>query len=106
MGALTPGVKLTTDIHLVQRLKMNEASTPPYVFMAWCLVKHRIHLTEWYFVKYRDNFTLTLPAITSRTALEPTQPPIQWILGALSLGVNRSEPEAGHSPPSSAEIKE
>jgi hypothetical protein len=27
--------------------------------------------------------------IVSRTALEPTQPPIQWIPGALSLGVKR-----------------
>jgi len=33
----------------------------------------------------------------SRTALEPTQPPIQWIPGALSLGVKRSGCEADHS---------
>jgi hypothetical protein len=37
----------------------------------------------------------------SRTALGPTQPPIQWVLGALSLGR-----EADHSLPSSAEVKE
>jgi hypothetical protein len=41
----------------------------------------------------------------SRTALGPTQPPIQWVLGALSLGVKRSGREAEHSPPSSAKIK-
>jgi hypothetical protein len=41
-----------------------------------------------------------------RTALGPTQPPIQWVLGALSLGVKRPEREADHSPPSSAEVKE
>jgi hypothetical protein len=42
----------------------------------------------------------------SRTALGPTQPPIQLASGALSLGVKRPGREADHSPPSSAEIKE
>jgi hypothetical protein len=42
----------------------------------------------------------------SRTALGPTQPPIQWMPGALSLGVKRPGREADHSPPSSVEIKE
>jgi hypothetical protein len=44
--------------------------------------------------------------IVSRTALGLTQPPIQWVLGALPLGVKRPEREADHSPPSSAEVKE
>jgi hypothetical protein len=34
----------------------------------------------------------------SRTALGPTQPPIQWVAGALSLGVKRPGREANHSP--------
>jgi hypothetical protein len=34
-----------------------------------------------------------------------TQPPIQWVPGGLSLGVKRPGREAGHSPPSSAEVK-
>jgi hypothetical protein len=42
----------------------------------------------------------------SRTALGPTQPPIQWVPGALSLGVKRPGREDNHSPPSSAEVKE
>jgi hypothetical protein len=42
----------------------------------------------------------------SRTALGPTQPPIQWVRGALSLGVKRPGREADHSPPSSVEVKE
>jgi hypothetical protein len=42
----------------------------------------------------------------SRTVLRPTQPPIQWVPGALSLGVKRPGREADHSPPSSAEVKE
>jgi hypothetical protein len=35
----------------------------------------------------------------------PTQPPIQWVLGALSTGVKRPGREADHSPPTSAEVK-
>jgi hypothetical protein len=42
----------------------------------------------------------------SRTALGPTQPPIQWVPGALSLEVKQPGREADHSPPSSAEVKE
>jgi hypothetical protein len=41
----------------------------------------------------------------SRTALGPTQPPIKWVPGALSLGLKRQGREADHSPPSSAEVK-
>jgi hypothetical protein len=41
----------------------------------------------------------------SRMALGPTQPPIQWVSGALSLGVKRPEREADHSLPSSAKVK-
>jgi hypothetical protein len=42
----------------------------------------------------------------SRTALRPTQPLIQWALGALSAGVKRPGCEVDHSPPSSVEVKE
>jgi hypothetical protein len=42
----------------------------------------------------------------SRMALGPTQLPIQWVPGALCLGVKWPGREADHSPPSSAEIKE
>jgi hypothetical protein len=42
----------------------------------------------------------------SRTALGPTQPPIQWVPEAPSLGVKRPGREVDHSPPSSAEVKE
>jgi hypothetical protein len=40
-----------------------------------------------------------------RTALGSTQPPIQWVPGALSLGVKRPGREADHSPPSNTEVK-
>jgi hypothetical protein len=36
----------------------------------------------------------------------PTQPPIQWVPGALSLGVKWPEREVYHLPPSSVEFKE
>jgi hypothetical protein len=42
----------------------------------------------------------------SRTALGPTQPPMQWVPGTLSLGVKLLGREADHSPPYSAEVKE
>jgi hypothetical protein len=35
-----------------------------------------------------------------------TQPPIQWVAGALYLGVKRPGREADHSHPSSAKVKE
>jgi hypothetical protein len=41
-----------------------------------------------------------------RISLRPTQPPIQWMPGALSLGVKQPGHEADHSPPSSAKVKE
>jgi hypothetical protein len=40
----------------------------------------------------------------SRTALGPTHTPIQWVQGALSLGVKWPGREADHSPPSSTEV--
>jgi hypothetical protein len=32
-------------------------------------------------------------------------PPIQWVPGAISPGIKRPGREAGHSPPSSLEVK-
>jgi hypothetical protein len=49
---------------------------------------------------------IIIPKHQLREFLGPTQPPIQWIQGALSLGVKRPGREADHSPPSSAEVKE
>jgi hypothetical protein len=50
------------------------------------------------------NFNVIFTTV-SRTALGPTQPHIQWVIGALSLGVKRPGREADHSPPSTAEVK-
>jgi hypothetical protein len=42
----------------------------------------------------------------SRPDLGPTQPPIQWLPGDLSVEVKRPGREPDHSPPSSTEVKE
>jgi hypothetical protein len=72
--------------------------------MAWVLIKYRqLYL-----------FLRRLPAGAGNFSVHhrvqngsgPTQPPIQWVPGALSLGVKRPGREADHSPPSSAEVKE
>jgi hypothetical protein len=63
-------------------------------------------LTGFDSVVLKGNFALfNFVIIASRTALGPTQPPVQWVLGALSLGVKRPGREADHSPPSSVEVK-
>jgi hypothetical protein len=65
----------------------------------YCLFRYRLS---------PETFGYTLvctPYIAFTMALGPTQPPIQWVPGALSLGVKRPGREADHSPPSSAEVK-
>jgi hypothetical protein len=44
-------------------------------------------------------------SMSSRPALGPTQPPIQWVQRTLSPGVKRPGCEADHLPPTSAEVK-
>jgi hypothetical protein len=41
----------------------------------------------------------------SRKVLGPTQPPIQWVSEALTLGVERLGREAEHSSPSRSDVK-
>jgi hypothetical protein len=57
-------------------------------------------------IRFPGGLGIFLYTTASRTALEPIQLPIQWVPGVLSLGVKRRGREAGHSPPSSAEVKE
>jgi hypothetical protein len=58
-----------------------------------------------YYVSYQFIHTRSVSVIILFAALGPTQPPIQWVLGALSLGVKQPGCEADNSPPSSAEGK-
>jgi hypothetical protein len=63
---------------------------------------------------YKPNRSLSLVlhelhflfSTVSRTALGPTQPPIQWVPRDVSLGVKPPGREADNSPPSSTEVKE
>jgi hypothetical protein len=71
---------------------------------------------QWYSVRLRavwsgvrvpagaGNFSLHRRCV-SIPALGPNQPPIQWVPGALSLGVKQPGCEAENSPPSNAEVK-
>jgi hypothetical protein len=51
-------------------------------------------------------YLIFLFTTASKMALGPTLPPIQWVPGALSLGIKRPGREADHSPQSSTEVKE
>jgi hypothetical protein len=63
-------------------------------------------LTGWITgIRYPADAGIFLLATGSRPALEPTQPPIQWVPGALSPGVKRPGREADHKRSCSAEIK-
>jgi hypothetical protein len=57
-------------------------------------------------VRFPGRLGIFLFITASRTALGPTQPPIEWVQGALSLGVKRPGLEAHHSFPSSAAVEE
>jgi hypothetical protein len=53
----------------------------------------------------RQGQVILLCSTAYRPVLGPTQPPVQWVLGAVSPGVKRPLREADHSPRSSAEVK-
>jgi len=55
---------------------------------------------------FRGELEIFLFITASRTALGPTWPPIQWVLGTLPMGVKRPGREDEDSLPSSAEVKE
>jgi hypothetical protein len=69
-------------------------------------------IARWYSAGLRAGWSgVLVPAEHGNFALHhpvrlgPTQPPIQWVPGAVSLGVKWPGREADHSPPSSAEVK-
>jgi hypothetical protein len=49
-------------------------------------------------VRIPDRACDFLFSVTSRLALRPAHPPIQWALGVPSTGIKRQEHEADHSP--------
>jgi hypothetical protein len=56
-------------------------------------------------VRVQGRSKICFLSMSSRPILGPTQPPIQWVSGALSSGVKRPGHESDHSPPTSAEVK-
>jgi hypothetical protein len=52
----------------------------------------------------RQGHGISLFTTMSIPALRPTQAPVRWVSGDLSLGVKRPGREADPSPPSSAEV--
>jgi hypothetical protein len=89
---------LVAPLVTIQRLKVMSNFIPDTRFSCSPNLLLTLQLTFIYLI--------FLFSTASRTALGPTQPHIQWVPGALSLGVKRPEHEAYHSPPSSAEVKE
>jgi hypothetical protein len=69
-------------------------SFPQYI-KSWCFFEH---------FEFRQALGLVLFSTASRPDVVPIQPPTEWVLGALSLGVKLPGHEADHSPPSSAEV--
>jgi hypothetical protein len=61
-------------------------------------------LDDWGF-EIQQGLGIFLFTTTSRSSLGLTQPPIQWVPGALSLGVKRLRGEADCLPPSSTKVK-
>jgi hypothetical protein len=57
-------------------------------------------------IESRQGQGIFLSTTASRPALGPTQPPIQWVPGVLSLGVKQPARQADNLPLSSAEIKD
>jgi hypothetical protein len=70
--------------------------TSPHWFL---LNKYMMYYYYYYWV------TDFLFSMSPGPALGSTQPPNQWVSGALSPGVKRPGCEADHSPPASAEVK-
>jgi len=61
--------------------------------------------TECRWLKSWQWLVIFLFTTVSRPAVGPTHPCIQWIPGALSLGVKRPGREAGHSSPTRVKVK-
>jgi hypothetical protein len=63
----------------------------------------KLYPSYWFIISVRVA-TVILFATASRPTPRPTHPPIQWVQGAISPRIKRSEHEADHSPPSSTDL--
>jgi hypothetical protein len=85
-----------------------------FIIITTTVIINKAGIAQWYSAVFGlgdsgfeswQGLAIFLFTTASRPALGPTQPPIQWVSGILSLGVKRPGREADHSPPSSAEVK-
>jgi hypothetical protein len=99
-------------VSTINSLSLLQTSVIVYNIYLWTAIAQSVQrwATGWTIgvlgFDFRRGLVIFLFTTASRTVLGPTQPPIQWIPGALSSGVKRLGREADHSPPSSAEVKE
>jgi hypothetical protein len=112
-------IKLKSANSLLAVIPTNSSSLNLYCFKYLAMMK-QVPYTSGYRSQYSDWLRAGRPrgrssgpgggknfhfCMSSRPSLGSMQPPIQWVLGALSLGVKRQGREAHHSPPTSAEVK-
>ena len=101
--------RLTTNFELV-RYDRFVSLGDFYIICCTCTVLRRMSSTNYYSKLSRFIWSpwqtqkIFSPPIPSRPALGPLQAPIQWVLWFFS-GSKLPEPECGHLPPSSAEVK-
>jgi hypothetical protein len=97
-----------------QRGARLSTGTPLTLPLNYCLIEYRVDTTAIFWLcmgwtmrvlgfDSRQGLEIFRFTTASRPALWPTQPPIQWVPGAISLGVKWPVREADRSPPSSAE---
>jgi len=78
----------------------------PVYCVLWELSQYSNYVIGWMTgVSSQQGLEFFLLAIMSRSAVRPTKPLIQWVLGVLSPVVKWPGHEADHSPPSSVKVK-
>jgi hypothetical protein len=94
-GLTTPDCKNPANYKRIGWILLNNIGNAKWILDLYGWMIGALRFNSW------QGLGIFLFTTASRTALEPTQPPIQWAPGALSLGH-----EADHSPPLSAKVKE
>jgi hypothetical protein len=98
-------VKITVWALVVRLLMLTHLLSGLWILIIHAFVCGRLCFSETGVCSFRFQLGIFLFTSVFRPALGPTQPLIQWVTGALSLGVKRPGREADHSPPASAEVK-
>jgi hypothetical protein len=89
--------RIVSGMHVTYKLELSFSRNVSIFLNYWTQRPDFLH--SW------RRFGVFLIAKTFKPALGSTQPPNQWIPGALSPGVKLVRREAYHSPPSGAEFK-